>query len=159
MKINIRDAKITDSKALLDLFSLSYKGLIGVPDSEFGYFQEGLEGSFDETQHYRIKFFIAENEQDKIVSFAGIASCQHMANSWELRWGTTHPDCQRKGLMSQMTQHRINYAKEKNSVNNPNLPGIIQIASRQPGLYKKVGFRPVFERNVENYALLMIKEI
>ena len=153
--MNIRLALEKDIPVLLGLFRDAYGALSHVPETEQDDFEECLRAAFDEKQVYKIYFFLIEKDDDEIISFASIAPCSFMNGSWELRWGTTHPDFQKQGLMTKLTEHRINYAINKNQ----GVPGILQIASREPNLYKKLGFKTVFERNIENYVMYLIKEI
>ncbi len=157
--MRIRKAEEADLPILLALFKTAYAELDHVPQSEHADFEETINIAFDENQIYRVRFFVMENEAGQIVSFAGLSASQFLGNSWELRWGTTHPDYQRQGCMTQLTKYRIQYARDENTKQNDDMPGLIQIASRQPTLYKKLGFKPVFERNIDNYALYMIKEV
>jgi len=157
--MKIRKAEEADIPALRALFDVTYADLHHVPKSEYVDFEESINTAFDEKQAYRVSFFVTENEMGQIIAFAGLATSQFLGNSWELRWGTTHPDYQRQGLMTQLTEHRIEYARNENAKKNNGMPGIVQIASRQPNLYKKLGFKPVFERDIDNYVLYMIKEI
>lgn len=153
--MNIRQATKDDISAFIALFKKAYEGMGHVPDDEFSCFEKELRASFDIDQVYRIHFFAMENEAGDVVAFAGMAPTLFMHGSWELRWDTTHPEFQRQGLMTQLTEHRINYAIETNK----GVPGIVQVAARQPNIYKKLGFNCVFERDIENYVMYLVKEI
>lgn len=142
-----------DIPEALEIFRLSYKG-VDVPESEYEWFEKDLKGSFDSKQNYQITFFkLCEDNQ--IISFAAIGKSGFMRGSWELRWGTTRPEHQGKGLMSLLTQHRIEYAIE----HSPDIPGIIHICSRSPGLYLKQGFEEIYARGPENKAHYLVKYI
>jgi len=157
--MNIRRAVQADLNSLIMLFKKAYEGFDHIPDSEFILFQKELKASFDRQQIYRISFFVLEKEEGEIISFAGIAPSMFMGNAWELRWDTTHPDHQRQGLMTELTQYRINFAIEQNAQSQLESPGVIQVMARYPMVYKKFGFRDVWERAIDNYAMYMIREI
>ena len=149
--MRIRPAVKEDARQLEQVFQAAYAGL-AVPSSEFADFKHELHASFAENTPYRIHFFVIEHAQ-QIVSFAGIANSPFYEGAWELRWGTTRPEFQKQGLMKALTDYRIDFAiKETGPV-----PGIIQIAARQPKLYLERGFEALFKRGPENEALYLVK--
>lgn len=145
----LREVLPQDSKELLEIFNSAYQNK-DVPSAEYSCFEEELASRGDDSQIYQIKFFCIEHN-NTIVSFAGIANSLYYDGSWELRWGTTRPEYQSKGLMTLLTKKRIDYAKE----NTLDMPGIIHISSRQPTLYKKLGFSTQFIRGPKNRSEYM----
>ena len=148
----IRQLQKSDSAEALRIFKAAYKNM-DVPKSELAQFQADLDAAFDNKHINRIVFFALCDDDGVICAFAGIEPHGFMRGSWALRWGTTHPDHQKKGLMSALTDHRINYAFDKTS----DIPGMIHICSRRPGLYLKKGFKRIYTRGPTNKACYLVK--
>lgn len=147
----IRALTENDILRALDIFKASYKDM-AVPDYEERCFSEELHASFDPKQVYTIEFFGIEID-DNLVSFAGLANSNYYEQSWELRWGTTHPDYQRQGLMGKLIQYRIDTVIERAK----KMPGIIHVAARSPHIYLKHDFEPLFTRGPYNQSTYMVK--
>ena len=141
-----------DEKDCFDVFKAAYHNM-DVPESEEGLFQNEFCHSMKQDTIYKVHFF-GYMFENSIVSFAGIAQSLFMMNSWELRWDTTHPDFQGRGLMSRLIDDRLDFAKEETL----NMPGVIHVCSRRPSIYLHKGFEPVFERGPQNASTYCVKK-
>ncbi len=127
---------------------------IDVPPDEQEWFTSDLVTSFKTGSDTNNMVFFKIEQSGVIVSFAAIQPLPFARGIWALRWGTTEPAHQSKGLMSALVDHRLEYAeKHTNSV------GSVHIMARRPGLYLKKGFTPLYERGPENRATYMMKVI
>jgi GNAT superfamily N-acetyltransferase len=136
---------------MVEIFKKAY-ATVGAPDSEVEYFKEEVSTAFSTGTWPNIIFFGIE-EDEQLVSFAGLEELYSCDGAWVLRWGTTLPEHQGKGLMSALIKHRIAYAQQA----RPNFAGIISVGARHPSIYKPFGFIPLYKRGPENSLTYMYK--
>ncbi len=142
----------SDIPAALEVFERAYAKM-AVPSNEREWFEGDLRRAFQQNVPNNITFFKIEEDQ-RLVSFAGIQTLTFTRYAWALRWGTTDPDYQRQGLMGQLIDLRLKYAEE----NSPTI-GSAHLMSRNPGIYLKRGFKTIYERGPENSASYLMKVI
>ncbi len=148
LKLDIKKMEPADIDEALHIFRAAYKNM-SVPEDEDAHFEQELRASF-KSDH--LIFFKAVIDEE-MKAFAAIEELSFARGAWALRWGTTRPDMQKKGIMSALTKFRLQYADE----HTQGYAGIVQIMSRSPGLYKKLGFQELYQRGPENAATFMFK--
>jgi N-acetylglutamate synthase-like GNAT family acetyltransferase len=72
---------------------------------------------------------------NEIISVGCIQHSSMSDSAFELSWGTTKPEYQRKGISTQITLKRIEWAKNRKS------HGFIFVSTRYPKLFEKIGFK------------------
>lgn len=140
-----------DLKHAITIFQKAYLTM-KVPENEEAWFISDLEQSFDPKRKDIYDFYKIVNEQGKMVSFGALGSLPFTRGSWVLRWGTTDPDYQGKGLMTMLTEFRIKEAERLTK----GIAGNIQVMARRPNIYKRFGFRSIYRRGPENDATHMV---
>ena len=91
------------------------------------------------------EYFLIKNTDNEIVSFGGFSRAKFQEGVFELRWGTTREDYRFRGLMTEITNYRINRIIDivKQSEYNS---GLIIVGARKPNMFKKLGFKNIWKR-------------
>ncbi len=143
----------SDQGEAVTVFRQAYQN-IEVPEDEEAWFVNDLEESFSKEKPDSLEFHKISKDNE-MVSFGAIGPLPFTRGAWMLRWGTTLPEMQGQGLMTELTKFRLQYASE----HTEGFAGNVQLMSRRPNLYKKLGFREIYRRGPENAATHMIKII
>jgi ribosomal-protein-alanine N-acetyltransferase len=121
----LRPYELVDLPAVIDIFRSNIPKYFG-PDEE-----QGLRDFLSQFAH---DYFVMEIEGE-VIGAGGIAINDDQTVS--LCWGMIHSDFLGKGLGHQLTEFRIQRAREKHG----SLPLVISTSQHTQGFYEKFGFR------------------
>ena len=149
LEIELLEAK--DIPEAVAVFECAYSSM-NVPSDEQAWFESDLKNSFH-PKDSKMTFYKIQ-AGSKLISFAALEALTFSRGAWSLRWGTTLPEYQRQGIMSRLTEYRVEQAKAKTST-----IGSIHVMARSPNIYLNLGFERLYERGPENRATYLIKVI
>jgi len=101
---------------------------------------------FDPECFYQIDMYGIKYD-GKIVATAGIADCMFLNTVKTLRFGATHTNYQRRGLMDKLTGYRVDLIRSQG------FAGILT-STRLPQIYKKYGFKIVHSDMDDNFSVM-----
>ena len=148
-KIELLEKK--DIEKAIEIFKRAYLPL-NVPEDEEDWFVNDIQNSFGSATNIQ---FYKITDSEEIICFGAVEKLNFTRGAYALRWGTTEPKFQNKGLMTLLTKHRVHAIEREVE----DISGSIQIMARRPSLYKKLGFKELYTRKGENKATHMFKII
>jgi hypothetical protein len=137
------------------IFLAAYRG-VDAPTTEYTDFVRETKQALSASPICVIEYF-GMFLDNRLVSFAGLGRSLFYDQSFEMRWDTTDPEFQQRGLMTKLIVHRLRHAM--NVCAESAAPGIIQVASRHPSLYLAAGFRAICERGPRNAITYLVRDI
>lgn len=132
MNYTIRSMEVADIKACRKIVEDNWDAEIADQAAD------EMSEMFDSFTRWPPRYFIAENEQNEVVAFAGYKAAWLMSNTYELIWVNVRKDVQGAGLGKVLTERRLAEIAAKGG-------SAVLMMTQKPEYFKQFDFEPIHE--------------